>query len=195
MQSAPVTDITPEKPKVPLREAVAILSALCHRIEDGASPDEAIQAEFAETRLDLAQAIDRRKAVLASIGGMAETAKQMAKGYQEQAKRLEGLAESLKKRTLEIMLEAPDLPYRDSAGRKVSIVNGIGSLKLSLNLGQKTVSSIIDAVEMHEHKIPLEFVKPVSFYALDTAAVRSALIDGRELPWARIEPSVFLRGL
>lgn len=190
-----MSDITNPKPKVPMREATAIVAELCHRIEDGEEPDQAMQAAFQESQLTVAEAIDRRKAVKASLEGQAEAARVMAKGYGEAAKSIDALIESLKKDTLKIMLAFPDQPYRDTAGRKLSIVTGVGKLVVDIDMGQKTVTGIIDANDIHDHKIPLEFIKPVSFYVLDTAALRLAVIEGRELPWARIAPSTFLRGL
>lgn len=194
---ASVSDIVPVKKPLPMTLAQGIFAALCHRVDDGATPDEAIQAEFAEARLDLVEAIDRRKAVAIKLKGEAEAALQMAKAYSAFAERLLSKLDALKRNTLEIIRREPGLPYRTSAGEKLYEQKNPPSLRTSLDdhLRPKTVSHVVDLDRAAEAGVPLHYLEPVTFYRLATEKVKADLLAGQVLAFAHLEQGSHLRGL
>ena len=194
---AQVTDITPAKKPLPMALAQGIFAALCHRVDDGATIDEAIQAEFTEARLDLVEAIDRRKAVAIKLKNEAAAAADMARAYSAFAKRLNEKLDSLKRHTLELILREPDLPYRTSSGEKLYPQKSPPSLRTALDgdLRDKVVTHVVDLEAAERAGIPLTYLEPVTYYRLNTEKLKADLQAGHVLPFAHLEQGTHLRGL
>ena len=194
-KSERVSDIVPARPRVPLAQALAMVSEIYHRLEDGSTEPDAIAAVFSETRLDVAEAIDRRMAVKDSMEAEAEKCRIKAKSYAEAAGRLERAVEALKQNTLTVMQAIPDFPYADSAGRRIHIQQAAPRLVLDLGTAKKTFSNLVTTDIIAEHEIPLAFIQAGQFLAIDTAAVKAALEAGSAFHWAKLDRTTFLKGL
>jgi hypothetical protein len=179
-------ELAPRKPgarpssvRVPLAWTASTLSHLCDRLDAGEEPDAALVAVFNETKLEHADAVDRRIAFIKFVEGSIEGAKAAAREWDFQAKRLESLLAAMKERTKEILEAFPDLPYSGSLGKLAVQANG-GKTPLELTFGDRELTP--DLIAMFD--VPPEFVKVT--YTLNTDAVRAALEEGVELPWAKL---------
>lgn len=174
------------KPRVPMAFAAAILSELCDRLDEGADPTDALCAVFQETKLDLADAVDRRVAFDTWIQGAIKTAKEARDVYAERARKLTAAHEAFKKNTQDIIQAHPDLPYQGSLGR-LAVQASAPSLKLAFG-GKDLTPDMIQMFGIDE-----KYVKSEIVYTLDTAAVKAALQSGETIPWATLETGSHLR--
>lgn len=195
MKSASIASVSTKPRAVPMHEALSIIAALFAQLEDGSSEPEAIQNVFTETRLDVAAAIDRRKAAKSLLLANAESAAAMAAYYRMCAASMKKVAKSLEQNTIDLMLELPDYPYQDSAGRKVSICESQGALKLTVPTASKKVDHIVDLETVRALGIPQQFWKTVTYVCIDTESLVPALKAGMTCSWAQLEKTKFLRGL
>ena len=196
-QSAPIAVVTaPARTKVPMHEAVAMLAEACRQVDEGADPTGVVAEMFREARLDIADAIDRRKAFKAVCEAQADAAKKAADELRAYAARLGTMVEALKANTQAIMEAEPSLPYRDSVGRKLSLVQSPARLVLDVDLRErKTVSNIIDTATIDLIGISPEYVGVAQFLVLDVEKIKADLAVGTEISWARLERGQHVRGL
>jgi hypothetical protein len=183
--------------KVPLQWAAVALTAICEQIENGENIDNALLTQFNETKLDIAEAIDRRKSFKRYLEMMIDHCKAGKNEISEQQKRFEAVLESLKEKTKAIIEENPNVPYVDSFGKKLSLVNS-GNPKLELKIpltASKTVSHIIDKEQCDFFGVDPKYIKQVSYLTLDTELLKSDLKAGEKLEWAEIIFNKQLRGL
>jgi hypothetical protein len=193
-----VTEVTTTRPRVPLAESAALVAEIERRLADGEEPTDVINQSFHASMTDLAEGVDRRKAAAAALRSRALLVKAMAKDLTDHARRLEAAEERLREHTLSIMQGHPDVTFKDSAGRRLTVAkNSQATLVLSFEstLGKKTISNILDLKTIEDFKISAEFLAKPAFLVLDTAAVRAALDEGRELPWAMLTRGQHVRGL
>jgi len=191
-----MTELVPVK-KVPLQWAAAALVAICQQIEDGINIEDALLAQFNETKLDIAEAIDRRKGLKNYLEMMISHCKAGKSDINDQQKRFETVLERLKEKTKQILIENPEIPYVDSFGKKLSVVNN-GTPRLDLKLPitiSKSVNNIVDQQECITFGIDQKYLRTVSYITLDTETLRNDLKSGTILPWADLTWSTQLRGL
>lgn len=198
-QAAEQTEIAPIKPRsrLPLFEAASKFSALMAAIDEGMPITDAVQREFAEGRLDVIEAIDRRKAAMHYLKHMTEAARAAREEMDARVQQLKAAQEALKANTKAIMEKFPDDMYQDSVGRKLSIANngGKAALKLGFEIREsKSVSNVIDLEVVEFLGIDKKYIKPVSFLTLDTDALRADLEVGANLDWASLERGTHVRG-
>lgn len=167
--------------KVPMAWAATALAALCERIDNGEDP-HAVAAEFASTELALADAVDRRIAMIRFVEGAIEGAKAARDAYAADAQRLTDLLTSMKDRTKDIVQANPDLPYSGTLGRFTVQKNG-GHAPLKLTFGDREVSK----TELDLFEVPERFVGSKVVFWIRTDEVRAALAAGEKLPWAELE--------
>jgi hypothetical protein len=173
----PVTQL-PAKKKTPLAEAASLLTELCERIDNGENLDHALMAAFNETKLDLAEAVDRRIAFDHWCKGAIEAARQARNDWDERKKLLEALLERFKENTKAIIEANPDLPYAGKLGR-LALQKNPPSVQYAF--GTKDVTpDLIDYLG-----IPREYVRVT--YEIDTAKVKADLLAGKEITWAALK--------
>ena len=195
-QGKNMTELTTFK-KVPLQWVASALTSICEQIENGDNIDDALLAQFNETKLDIAEAIDRRKSFKRYLEMMIDHCKAGKNEIHEQQKRFETVLERLKEKTKEIIEQNPDVPYVDSFGKKLTVVNN-GTPKLELKLpltASKTVSHIIDKEQCDFFGVDSKYIKQVSYLTLDTELLKSDLKAGEKLEWAELAWNKQLRGL
>lgn len=185
--------------KVPLQWAATFAVTLAQQIEEGANLDDALVAEFNGAQLSISEALDRRKALLHFLKSDIECFKLAENDLATQRKIRERMCERLKEDTKKIIEENPGIPYVDSFGRKVQVVNN-GQPKLVLNkalalTASKTVSNIIDFEQAEFFGIDKKYLKLQSFVTLDTATLKNDMIAGLTCAWAELEYNKQLRGL
>ena len=183
--------------KVPLQWAAVALTAMCEQIENGDNIDDALLAQFNETKLDIAEAIDRRKSFKRYLEMMIDHCKAGKSEINDQQKRFEAVLDRLKEKTKEIIEENPDVPYVDSFGKKLTVVqNGTPKLEVKLIFyATKTVSNIVDVAQCDFFGVDKKYLKQVSHLTLDTELLKSDLKAGEKLEWAEIVYNTQLRGL
>lgn len=176
-----------KRERVPMAQAVQMLADLCERIDDGEAPTDAITKVFAETRLDLAEAVDRRIDFSAWIAGAISQAKEQRDVWADRARKLSAAEDAFKANTKAIMEAHPDLPYKGSRGRLALQANSQPTLKLLF--GEKAVTPEV----LSTFGIDDRFVKTKTVYEIDTQAVKAALQAGDKLPWAELSHGTHLR--
>ena len=162
-----------------LAKASTDLLTLCQDIEDGLEIDESLSCLFKDLSDNLSTEIDRRKAFLAEI----EIKKAQAKEHQYQIdlylKRLDKIALGLKEQTKSLILHNPALPWRDSLGKKLSVCKAPPKLH----------------IEDKEQALLCGYSYKVEEFKIDREAIKTALLAGQELAWARLDYHTYVRGL
>ena len=181
--------------KVSLFEAATSLAAICRKIEDGEELDSLILEEFGATTTQLAESIDRRKAFYGELNSKLELAKNYKKEIDVHMKRLKNVQERLKKVTMDTMAGAPDLPFKDSLGRKLTLCQTPAFLKLTFEMSAPRTFSILDPDSISFIGLPDKYIKEISFLTLDTDQIKADLQSGETLPYAKLQTTTYLRGL
>lgn len=173
----------------PLALAVNELATLCEIVEqeseDTGTLSEKIKEMFAFSRENLASNIDRRKNFYRFVVSQIDHAKQREADWEKDRKRMERLAEALKEDTKTCLEQHPDLPWTDTFGKKVQLVNSSAPRLIVKSIGE--IDFTVDEYQ--------RFVKTKLETFLDKAAIKEALTEGEELPWASLERSQYVRGL
>ncbi len=171
-------------PKVPLDEAALILAQLCDAIDNGAEIDALLAAQFADAKLDVANAVDRRIFFFQKIEEELEAARARRASYQKvvamwdaKVQQLKALEDRVWRATKEIVEASPDLPYQGQYGKLAIQKNG-GVLPLTTDF------EALDADTISLFGIEPRFYRTT--YSLDNPAIRAALEAGEDLPWARL---------
>lgn len=183
--------------KAPLQWAASFATTLAQQIEEGADLDQALIEEFKGAEVSIAEAIDRRKALVSYCDMMIDRCKAAKNECGDQQKKFERIKERVKEDTKKVIEENPGVPYVDSIGRKVQVVNN-GTPKLKLNLpltGSKNVGHILDQTTIEMFVINPKYIKKVSFLTLDVELLKNDLRDGFNCDWAELEFNKQLRGL
>lgn len=160
--------------------AASALAELCDRLDNGEEPTAALVSLFSETRLELAEAVDRRIAFIKYVEGAIEGARAARNEWDRQKTLLETMLAAMKARTKEIVETYPDLPYAGSLGKLAVQKNG-GKAPVELAFGERELSrEIIEMFGVPEHLIKIT-------YTLDTDKLRRALEAGEDFPWATLQ--------
>lgn len=166
--------------RVPMARAAADLATLCDLIDDGAEPTAALKQVFDETKLDLADAVDRRIMFFSTVEAAIEQARGARAAWDAQVQQLKGLLASMQATTKATIEAFPDLPYQGQLGKLAVQKNG-GRASLSLTFGDKDLTP--DLIEMFG--IDERYYTVRTTYTLLTDAVRKDLDAGRPVPWAQ----------
>lgn len=175
------------RPKVPLAQAAHMLAKLCDLLDDGADPNDAFVAVFNETKLELAEAIDRRIAFDHWIEGAINAANSARDQWADRAKKLRATREVFKANTQAIIESNPDLPYQGTLGRLAVQRNGQPALKLTF--GDKELTPELIGF----YNIDPRFIRTTTTYAIDAATVKAAIAAGEKIEWAELETRQHLR--
>jgi hypothetical protein len=184
-------------PKVFLGYAASTLTTICNAIDNGADLDETMLELFDTTAHQLSEGFERRKAVARSLKAAIEHTKAYEKQVNDHRKKLESALSRLKSMTKEIVEANPDIPFKDSLGKKLTIVkNSKPGVNYDFELGTKSVRNIMPegCGPFNEADI-VDYVKTEEVLTLDTGKVMADLVAGVELPWARLAQGYHLRGL
>ena len=171
-------------PKIPLDEAALILRELCEAIDNGLDLDAALLERFADAKLDVSNAVDRRIFFFAKIDEELAAARAVREAWKAKMQEWDAKVQQLK--TLEDRIWAatkavvegnPELPYQGQYGKLAVQKNG-GVVPLT------TEFDTLDADTIATFGIEARFYKVG--YSMDNAAIRAALEAGEDLPWARL---------
>lgn len=170
------------------------LIELMERIDSADDLTTELINEFSSAKLDVTDAIDRRKYVMAECETRIDAAKKMIKEVKDHVKRLEKVQQKIKYSTLCAMQLNPDMTYQDSIGRKLLIQKSPPKLEVELETENLSVSNCLNPnLIFREDVIP--YVQSRTYYVLDTAKVKSDLESGKEIVWAKLTQSEYLKGL
>ena len=172
--------------KTPLAEAALILAELCDLIDGGAEIGPALMGAFNDTRLQLADAVDRRICFDTWIKGAQNAARRARDEWATRAKQLDALHDAFKENTKAVLLQAPDLPYQGKLG-KIALQKNPPALRLAF--GDKYVT--LETIEMFG--IPDRFLRVETIRSVDIGAVKEAIQGGDQVPWAEIEQGQHVR--
>lgn len=180
--------------KVGLFDALAALNELAGIVDahDDVELDQLLVARFGATEDAVAESIDRRKKLANQIRIQIAGTKAEMQDLRAWQRRMERMEESLKRTTLHALMQFPDLPARDSSGRKLSVCK-TAALDVDLALHSKSFSNIVDPDDLDGQE---EYLQEVRFYTLDTKKLKADLTAGTsQVPWARLQINPHLRGL
>ena len=171
--------------KVPLHEAVLTLSTICERIENGETIDETLSCLFENGKLALADAVDRRIALLHVVKGLAAEAKSAKEEWSSRVYQLNKIEESIKARTKEAMKIDPELPYKGTIG-KLALQKSPAKLVLDVATYDERLPNVLNPIDLKERVFPTEVVEKHIYYTLNKAKVKEMLKKGEKFLWARL---------
>lgn len=183
--------------KVPLRWAAQLLTNLCDEIDASPNLSKSLEMAFQEANIGLAESIDRRKAVLWAISGSLKAARGARDELDAYVQKLKAIKKSIELDTKEAMILAPDLPWKDSMGRKLTLCNNSSPKVLfPFDVKEKrSFSNLVHDETIRMFEIPKRFLKGILITSLDMPAIKQALKDGEKLSWADLELGKQVRGL
>lgn len=168
----------------PMALAVKALSALCDDVDAAETIDGALQTAFSDAKIQLKDEIKYRVLFDVWAKQQLEAAKEAYRYFRSRADRIEEVHKAFKDRTRDAMLLAPDFEYRCDLG-KISLVENQPSVDYAF--GDKHVNDeVIDF-----YAIPAEYLKEKVSYEVDHARVKAELLEGKELPWARLKDKTY----
>lgn len=175
------TAVTPHR--VPMAVAATDLAFLCDEIDSGVEPSTALVARFNETRLELADAIDRRIVFIGMVEGSIEQARAMRAGWDAKVQQLKALHDTMRAKTKEIIEAQPDLPYQGRLGKLAVQKNG-GVTPVVTTWGDRELTAeLVDMFGIDERYFYAE-----TTYKLRPEVVLKDLEAGEELGWAQLGP-------
>ncbi len=182
--------------KIPLRWAAQVLSNLCDLIDNADDMKEGLIQAFQAAGLDLAESIERRKAVMWAIEGQLTSARGARSEIDAYVQRLKAIKESLKEEAREAMEAHPDLPWRDSMGRKLSLCKSQPALSYPFDLKDKrTFTNLVDTETIRMFSIPTKYLVANMVTTLNTKAIKEDLEAGVDIMWAELQHNKHVRGL
>lgn len=184
------------KQKVPLSWAAQALSLICDQIDESGQLDEAIIEAFNTTSVDLAEAIDRRKAILWAIEGNLTAARGARAELDAYVQKLKAIQEKIEISTKDAMEANPDLSWKDSAGRKITLSNSAPALKYTFDLKEKrSFTGLVTDETINMFHIEPKYLNVTTVKTINSAALKSDLLAGKQLVWVGLERGKHVRGL
>lgn len=191
-----MSEKNPELPKLSLDTALERVATILRIAEEGGNLDEAIDSSLDIARDLVADSVDRHIGLFNVLTGGGTTvrnhegligmAKLNAKAWAEKANELENILERVKEKTKETMT-AMDLKSIAGALGELRLSDSNPSIDYTISLRSKSVANVIDLQTFSHSDISTRFLKRVEFYAVDTEAVKKALSEGEEIPWAKLK--------
>lgn len=179
--------------KLPMIIAAQDLERVCEAIDERGA-NEALEKLLAEGAVSLSNSVDRRIYFLELAKDRIKTFKRIRKELLEASKRLEHAIAACKERTISIMEEFPNLPYRGELGRFKAQNDSVGEVSLpEIRTTEASVRNIVDAQDIKKHQIDEKFYEAKTYYTLMIGAIRTALENGEDVPWASITKGRHLR--
>ncbi len=176
------------KSKIPLHWAAEMLTALCDQADNSPELDEAFFRAFHSAEMSLEESIDRRKALMWTIEGTLKAARGARAEIDAYIQILKKRQEKLKDATRLDMEANPNLPWRDSVGRKLSLAKNQASLNLTFDLKDKrTFTGLLHDETIRMFDIEEKYITRVNIALLNNATVKADLAAGVELIWAELE--------
>jgi len=160
-----------------LNDAAFQLNVLCGQIEDLDGDCDVLMSNFDLYKDDLTLAIDKEKALLKEIDHKIEAAKEAMADAKTSKERYERIKASILKNMIATLESNPNIPYRDSLGKKLYLGN--------------SERVVYDA----EDELPEEFYIRKESFSVDKTKLKEALKAGREIEGASIEINKHIRGL
>lgn len=191
--AAPKADIRPMHHD-PFHGAATRLADLCRRVDEGEQMTGAFVATFGAAELAHAHEIDRRKSEVFYVQRVMKMARDKRADLDAYVQRLKVVEAELKKATGDAIADSPDLPWRDTLGKKLYLGSS-KKLELGFDLAEsKTITNVVDRGVVDLLGIEPKYLKPVGYFRLDTAAVKADLKAGVALDWATVETTRHVRG-
>ncbi len=169
-------------PALRFDEAASELLILCDRIDASEEIDEHLVNEFNARTTDITLAVDYQKALYAKVNAEIDVYKAYRDSVTAKIKQLEKLRDRIEKTTKDVVQANPDIAFRDSLGKKLSVIP---------NPSPKVVIAP-DAVAGNQFS---EYTRQIVKYEPDLVKIKEALLGGTELRWASLEYGTQLRGL
>jgi len=160
--------------KISFEESARDLEQICDRVETSEELTVQLQELFAESKLQLREAVDGRIKHLKYTESQIEMAEMMVKSWQQRLKRLREIEKFLETNTIQFMQAYPDLPYKGM----------LGTLRVQNNSMARLITEGID-VENTEYVLWEK--------KLDEARLKRDLLDGKDIKGARLERGKHLR--
>jgi chromosome segregation ATPase len=185
------------KKLVPFFSAAVTLAELCDKIDSAEEIEQSLIEQFNDAKLTLAESIDRRKHVYKECQARIALAKSYKKDIDETIKRLQKIQDRIEENTKQMIAGEPNLPYQDTLGNKLSVrKNSQPALKYSFDIREsKNFSNILDEQSIALLEIDRKYLREVSFYTIDTEALKKDLLEGHTISWANLEWGTHVRGL
>lgn len=185
------------KAKLPLHWATRILADLCDQVDESPELSDALLQAFKAAAVSHAESIDRRKALMWAIEGSLKAARGARAEVDAYVQRLKAIAEKVKLTTKEAMQEAPDLPWKDSVGRKLTLAkNAEEKLILSFDVkAKRTFTNLVHSETVRMFDIPEKYLKRITVTLLDSDAIKADLAAGVSIMWAEAKRDFNVRGL
>ncbi len=186
-----------ERTKMPLHWAARLLSDLCDQVDNSPEMTHTMIQAIQSAGVALAEAIDRRKALMWAIDGSLKAARGARAEIDSYVQRLKGIQELLKETTKQAMEADPNLPWKDSVGRKLTLsANSQPSLKLDFDMKDKrTFTNLVHDETVAMFDIPPRFLNRITVTTLNSDALKAALAAGQKISWAELEHGRHVRGL
>lgn len=163
---------------VKLNDAATRLAEICEKIDEGEEVTDILQADFNTALSDVTAAVDRRKAFFREIDSKIELAKKYKDEITKALKKYENLRERLLEHTKNVVECNPDIPFKDSLGKRLVVV-------------KNPVPKMIVGSGWEDSR----FSKIETTLILDKEALKDALMRGEQVPFASLELGKQLRGL
>lgn len=168
--------------KVAFSTAAADLALICADIEHAENYEvlsEGLTESFTHALSDVVAAVDRRKALLREVEARISAVTKHRDDANAYLKRIEKIKERVTESTKQVVEAHPNLTFCDSLGRALKVIRN-PSPKLVL-----------------EGAVPFNsgYLKQVTESVIDTAKIKDDLLEGKELPFARLEWGTQIRGL
>lgn len=152
----------------------------------------AVMEKVNQAEKDLSQKVDDWAYFLRTLEKEYKEAEERTAAYRKKREALKNALTRSKEWLKAIMEAGPTVPYKGAkATLRLQANGGKKALDLMFTLGEKTVTNIVDHFSID--LIPDEYLKPVSFYTLDTEKLREDLEAGKELTFAKLTQGKHVR--
>ncbi len=180
--------------KPSLYNATKHLTDLMERIDNADDLTTELISDFSSAKIDVADAIDRRRFIMSECDSRIDAAKKMTLDIKDHIKRLEKVKERIKTTTLNAMQMSPDTTYRDSLGREIKIKIAAAKLQCDLQTKKISIENCLDTETSIRDDVR-EYVEVRTYYLLNVDKVKEDLKNEINLKWARLIYSEYLKGL
>lgn len=175
-----------------LTESIRFIANLCEQIDSGADIDQFIQAEFAQAKLNLSDAVGRTVLRLDGLEAAISHSKENRDAWAARAQSLERVYDKIKAATLEAVKAAGDVACISKHG-KLSVQKSTPALQLDVKTKTTTVRHVVDLDDGHAPAIDQKYLTRQEIFSLNTEEIKADLAQGIEIPWARMTRGEHLR--
>lgn len=167
--------------KIPLAFAAMLLAKVSDDIESG-NLDATLITAFEDAKLATSEAVDRRIAFDGFIKAAINQCKETAKGWRDEAAKLEKAHKRFLERTKEIVEANPDIPFQGNLG------------KFAIQANPPSVAYEFEEFDLNEALIDTlgidpQYVVIETTYRINKQKISQDLKNGVEIPWAKLTQS------